>query len=64
MSIQSKNNNLDYLIDPAFTKVSRLFVLSFKNEDDRISFSKYYTPSVEVKDFNILIDGKSFFDTL
>ena len=64
ISIQTKNNNLDYLIDPAFTKVSRLFVLSFKNEDDRMSFSKYYTPSVEVKDFNILIDGKSFFDTL
>ena len=26
-------------------------------------FSKYYTPSVEIKDFNELIDGKSFFDT-
>ena len=63
MSIQTKNNNLDYLIDPVFTKVSRLFVLSFENKDDRIPFSKYYTPSVEVKDFNILIDGKSLFDT-
>ena len=28
-----------------------------------ISSSKYYTPSVEIKDFNIFIDGKSFFDT-
>ena len=35
----------------------------FENEDDRTSFSKYYTPSVEKKkDFNLLIDGKSFFD--
>ena len=25
-------------------------------------FSKYYTPSVETNDFNVLIDGKSFFD--
>ena len=26
------------------------------------TFSKYYTPNIEVKDFNVLIDGKSFFD--
>ena len=25
-------------------------------------FFKYYTPSVEIKDFNVLIDGKRFFD--
>ena len=29
MSIESNNNNLNYLIDPAFTNVNRLFVLSF-----------------------------------
>ena len=63
MPKQTKNNNLNYLIDPTFTKVNRLSVLSFENEDDRISFSKYFTPSVEIKDFNALIDGKSFFDT-
>ena len=28
----------NYLIDPTFTKFSRLFVLSFENEDDRTSF--------------------------
>ena len=28
-----------------------------------IKRSKHYTPSVELKDFNVLIDGKSFFDT-
>ena len=26
--------------------------------------SKYYVPKVESKDFNVLIDGKSFFDVL
>ena len=25
-------------------------------------FSKYYAPNVQIKDFNVLIDGKSFFD--
>ena len=63
MSNKTKNNNLNYLIDPTFTKVNRLFVLSFKNKDDRIFISKYYTPNVGIKDFNILIDGKSFFDS-
>ena len=62
MTNQTQNNNLNYLIDPTFTKVNRLFVLSFENEDDRRSFSKYYVPNVQIKDFNVLIDGKSFFD--
>ena len=60
MSNQTKNNNLNYLIDPAFTNVNRSFVLTFGNEDDRTSFSKYYVPKVEIKDFNVLIDGKPF----
>ena len=55
MTNQTKNNNLNYLVDPTFTKVNRLFVLSFENENDRASFSKYYVPSVQIKDFNVLI---------
>ena len=64
MTIQPQNN-LNYLIDPTFTNVNRLFVLSFSrnnNTDNRDSFSDYYVPNVEIKDFNVLIDGKSFFD--
>ena len=61
MTTQTKTNNLNYLVDPIFNKVIRLFVLSFENEDDRFSFSKYYTSKVEIKDFSVLIDGKSFF---
>ena len=30
MTSQSNNNNSNYLIDPTFTKVNRLFVLSFE----------------------------------
>ena len=26
------------------------------------SFSDYYVPNIKIKDFNVLIDGKSFFD--
>ena len=61
MSNQTKNNNLNYLIDPAFTNVNRLFFLSLENENDKTSFSKYYVPKVEIKDFNVLIDRKPFF---
>ena len=64
MTNQTNTNYLNYLIDPTFNRVNRLFVLSFENEDDRASFSKYYTPIVEIKDFNVLIDSKSFFDVL
>ena len=62
MTKQAKTDNLNYLIDPTFSRANRLFVLPFENENDRTFFSKYYIPSVEIKDFNILIDGKGFFD--
>ena len=62
MSNQNKNNNLNYLIDPAFSNVNRLFVLSFENEDGRTPYYKYYLPSVEIKDYNVLIDGNTFFE--
>ena len=62
MSNQNKNNNLNYLTDPTFSNVNRLFVLSFENEDDRTSYYKCYIPSVEIKDYNVLIDGNAIFE--
>ena len=67
MTVQPKNNNLNYLIDPTFMNVNRLFVFSFprnNNTDSRYTFSNYYVPKVRINDFNVLIDGKSFFDLL
>ena len=52
MSNQTKNNNLNYFIDPTFTNVKRLFVLSFENETEKTSFSKYYVPKIEIKNGN------------
>ena len=63
----AKNNNLDYLIDPTFTNINRLFGLSFKNgnyDPTRNYFDEYYMPLVEIKYFNALIDNKPFFDQL
>ena len=59
MTTQTKTNNLNYLIDSRSNKVDKLFVLSFENE---FFFSKFYTPKVEIEDFNVLIDEKSFSD--
>ena len=50
------------MINPTFSKVNRLFVLLLENEDERTSFSKYYTPKVDKKDLIVLVDGKSVFD--
>ena len=61
-TIQPQNNNLNYLIDPTLANVNRLFVLPFSRNNNRDSFSHYYVPNVEIKDFNVLIDGKNFFD--
>ena len=65
MTIQPQNNNLNYLIDLTFTNVNRLFVLPFTRtniHDYRNSFSHYYVPDTEIKDFNVSIDWKRFFD--
>ena len=63
ISNQVANNNLNYLIDPTFSKVNRLFVLAFEtDETDRTIFSDYYVPKVEIKGYNVLIDQKPFFE--
>ena len=58
----AQNRYLNNLINPSFQGVNRLFVLSFENEDDRTSHSTYYLPKVEIKDYNVMIDGRNFFD--
>ena len=58
----AQNRYLNYLINPSFQGVNRLFVLPFENENDRTSHSTYYFPKVEIKDYNVMIDGSNFFD--
>ena len=58
----AQNRYLNYLINPSFQGVNRLFVLSFENENDRTSHSNFYLPKVEIKDYNVMADGKIFFD--
>ena len=58
----AQNPNLNHLVEPGFQGVTRLFVLAFENDIDRTSHSTYYLPNVEIKDYNIMINGENFFD--
>ena len=58
----AQNPNLNHLADPSFQGVNRLFVLAFENDDHRTSDDRYYLPTVEIKDYNIMINGENFFD--
>ena len=65
MTTEAINNNLNILIDPTFTNVNRLFVLSYAIDDNnhnRQSYSQFYLPKVMVKDYNVIIDKLAFFD--
>ena len=57
-----QNPNLNHLIQPRFQGVNGFFVLQFENDAQRISNKKYYLPNVEIKDYNVMIDGKNFLD--
>ena len=50
------------LVDLSFQGVNRLFVLYFEKKNGRTSHSEYYLPKVEIKDYNVKIDGKNIFD--
>ena len=64
MTIHKNNNNLNYLIDPTFANVNRLFVLSFPGDDtdSRYSYLNYYVPKVKISDLKVLTIRKNFFD--
>ena len=62
MTIQTNNDNLNYLIDPTFFLKLTNYSCYNDKDDYRDSFSLYYMPNVEIKEFAVLIDGKSFFD--
>ena len=57
----AQNLNLNHLVEPSFQGINRLFVLAFENDAQRTSHSNYYLPNVEIKDYNIMINGENFF---
>ena len=58
----AQNLNLNHLVEPSFQGINRLFVLAFENDNDRTSDEEYCLPTVEIKDYNNVINGENFFD--
>ena len=58
----AQNPNLNHLVEPSSQGLNRLFVLAFEGDAQRISHEAYYLPNVEIKDYNIMINGENFFD--
>ena len=57
VTVQGQDQYLDFLINSSFQGVKRLFVLSFENNGGRTSYTRYYLPLVEIKDYNVIING-------
>ena len=58
----AQNPNLNDLVEPSFQRVNRLFVLAFEDDAQRTAHNSYYLPTLEIKDYNIMINGENFFD--
>ena len=57
MSTERQNHCLDYLIDPSFQGVNRLFVLLFEDEAQQTRYKRYYLLTVEIKYCIVMIGG-------
>ena len=55
-------SNLNHLVESSFQDVNKLLVLAFENDTQRTSHSDYYLPTVEIKAYNIMINGENLFD--
>ena len=62
LSIERKKRYLDFLNDPSFQGVNRLFALPFENEAQRKSYKRCYLPTTKIKNFKYLVDVLNFFD--
>ena len=56
----AQNRYSNYLIDASFQEVNSLFVLLFENEEIRTRHTRSFLPTVEIKDYNVMIHGKTF----
>ena len=58
----AQNPNLNHLVEPSFQGLNILFVLTFKNDNQRRSAKSYYLSNVEIKNYNVMINGENVFD--
>ena len=58
----AQNPNLNHLVKPSFQGVNGFFVLAFENDTQRTGAKGYYLPTVEIKNYNAMINGENFLD--
>ena len=58
----AQNPNLNYLVEPSFQGVNRLFVVAFENDTQRTSRTGPYPANIQLKKYNIMINSENFFD--
>ena len=60
------NNIFKYInLDPSFQGVNKLFVMAYLrggNNPDRNNRRKYYLPRSNLNKYNVIIDGRNFYD--
>ena len=49
---------LDYIIDPSFQGVNKLYILLLEVNVGWVSYKRYYLPQVGIKDYNAMINRK------
>ena len=62
LELLAQNPNLNHLVEPNFQGVNKLFVLAFENDIQRTSAKGYYLPNVELKEYNVMINGENVLD--
>ena len=62
----SDTNVFNYInLDPSFQGVNRLFVMAYNRVDGlptRNGQQKYYLPRIDLEKYNVIIDGRNFYD--
>ena len=67
--MDSDNNNANIVryisLDLSFQGVNRLFVMAYSrlaNQPTRDNRRKYYLPRIDLNKYNVIIDGRNFYD--
>ena len=61
LELLAQNSNLNHLAKPSFQGINRLLVLAFENDTYRTGSKTYNFRNVEIRDYNVMIDGKKTF---
>ena len=62
LELLAQNPSLNDLVEPILQGVNIFFILAFENDTQRTSAKGYYLLNVELRNYNIMINGENLFD--